>query len=539
MQGGLTGIRRRIGVNDFYQLFCSLLSKRRLLNCNKRPRSSVCAVMKPYPLILAMAVGFISQPLFAQPNERQIVAGQFDSIAGHQQWATDVPGYVVAVFSKEKVMYEKSIGVISNTTRKPVNRYSDFHMASVSKPFAATAILQLSDKGKVHLDSTLVSYLPDFSMKDPNYKKITLYHILTHSSGIPDVTDYEWERPQTDDQSALRYAAGFKESQLDFEPGSEFRYSNAAYDILAAVVQRVTGQTFEEYVKKNILQPVGMLKSSFLLSDISRNNFTEPHQIDAKLFMSPGKVYPYNRIHAPSSTLHSNLNDLIGWARLFLQEGTLNGNTILKKDTWQKMLTPQRTVTDRYKVCLSWFEVEIAGRKVYFHSGGDIGYRTFVGFCPSANVAVVLMGNNDLFDGAEAGFMYFETMFTGKVPSLPLKPAQLELCKHVLTGGLPKVKKVYAGMKAERPLRYDTSGRTILELGGMLFERDHRQAATEVLLWGASLHPGDGSWYGHLGDIHAVWKENDKAKLYYQQAISLMSGEQRKEVEAKLEGLGR
>jgi len=94
-------------------------------------------------------------------------------------------------------------------------------------------------------------------------------------------------------------------------------------------------------------------------------------------------------------------------------------------------------------------------------------------------------------------------------------------------------------MKAERPLRYDTSGRAILELGGMLFERDHRQAATEVLLWGAALHPGDGSWYGHLGDIHAVWKQNDKAKLYYQKAISLMSGDQRKEAEAKLEGLGK
>ena len=507
--------------------------------CNKEAHSSVYTFMQPYPLLLAMAVGFISQPLFAQPNVSQPFTRQFDSIARHQQWATDVPGYVVAIVSKEKVIYEKSIGVVSNKTRKPVNRYSDFHMASVSKPFAPTAILQLYDKGKVHLDSTLVSCLPGFSMKDPNYKKITLYHILTHSSGIPDVTDYEWGRPQTDEQSAARYAAGFKESRLDFEPGTEFRYSNAAYDILAAVVRQVTGQTFEDYVKKNILQPVGMLKSSFLLSDISRNNFTQPHQVDTKLLMSPGKVYPYNRIHAPSSTLHSNLADLIGWVRLFLQEGTFNDTVIIKKETWTKMLTPQRTVTDRYKVCLSWFETAIEGRKVYFHSGGDIGYRTFVGFCPSENVAVVLMGNNDLFDGAEAGFTYFQTLFTGKLPVMPLKPAQLELRKHILTGGLSKVKKIYTGMKAERPLRYDMRGRAILELGGMLFERDHRQAATEVLLWGAALHPGDGSWYGHLGDIHAVWKQNDKAKLYYQKAISLMSGDQRKEAEAKLEGLGK
>lgn len=495
--------------------------------------------MHPYPLLLAITAGFISQPLLAQVTTPQTVVRQFDSIARHQQWTADVPGFVVAVVSKDGVMYEKATGTVNTRTHKPVNRYSDFHMASVSKPFAATAILQLYDQGKLHLDSTLAFYLPDFMMKDPNYKKITLYHILTHSSGIPDVTDYQWERPQTDEQSAARYAAGFKESPLDFEPGTQFRYSNAAYDLLAAAIQRITGLTFEDYVKKHILQPAGMQKSSFLLSDISRVNYTEPHQIDSMLLMSPGKVYPYNRIHAPSSTLHSNLNDLVGWARLFLQEGTLNSHVIIKKETYGKMLSPQRTVTDRYKVCLGWFETEIEGRKVYFHSGGDIGYRTFVGFCPSENVAVVLMGNNDLFDGAEAGFVYFQTLLSGKTPAMPLKPAQLELRKYILAEGLEKVKKVYAAMKAEKPLRYDTSGRNILELGGMLFERNHRQAATGVLLWGASLHPGDGSWYGHLGDIHAVWKQNDKAKFYYQKAISLMSGEQRKEVEVKLEGLGR
>lgn len=342
---------------------------------------------------------------------------------------------------------------------------------------------------------------------------------------------------QTDDGSAMRYAMSFTESGLDFEPGAEFRYSNAAYDILAAVVQKVTGQTFEEYVKKHILQPTGMLKTSFLLSDISKANFTEPHQFDSLLVLSPGKVYPYNRIHAPSSTLHSNLNDMLAWAKLFLQQGSVNAVRILKQDTWEKMINPQRIVNDRYKICLSWFETEIEGRKIYFHSGGDIGYRTFVGFCPSENTAVVLMGNNDLFDGAEAGFAYFQTLFTGKLPATPLKPAQLELRKNILNGGIAKVKKIYAGMKAEKRLRYDTSASSILELGGMLFERNHRRQATEVLEWGASLYPVDGSWYGHLGDIHAIWKQYEKAKLYYQKALPLLSGDLKKQTETKLAGL--
>ncbi|MDF2382729.1 beta-lactamase family protein [Nostoc ellipsosporum NOK] len=495
--------------------------------------------MHPLNLILAMALAGIGSYLQPQRLAAQSLIRQFDSLARHQQWVADIPGYVVAVVSGEKVIYEKALGVVNTATRKPVDRYSDYHMASVSKPFAATAILQLFDRGKLHLDSTLVSYLPEFSMKDPRYKTITLYHILTHSSGIPDVTNYEWDRPQTDGQSALRYAKDFAESTLDFAPGSGFGYSNAAYDLLAAVIQKVTGQTFEDYIKQEILVPAGMLKSSFLLSDIARANFTEPHELNTKLIFTPAKTYPYNRIHAPSSTLHSNLTDMIDWVRLFLREGSSKGRTIIRQDTWKKMLVPQRTVTDRYKVCLSWFEVEIEGRKVYFHSGGDVGYRSFVGFCPEEKVGVVLMGNNDLFDGAQAGFVYFQTLFTGKIPVLPLKAAQRELRKHILNGGMDQVKKVYAGMKKEQPLRYDTTGSGILELAGMLFERNHRQQATDVLLWGSSLYPGDGSWYGHLGDIHAVWKENDKAMDYYRKAMKLMTTEQRKEVEEKMEALER
>lgn len=92
-------------------------------------------------------------------------------------------------------------------------------------------------------------------------------------------------------------------------------------------------------------------------------------------------------------------------------------------------------------------------------------------------------------------------------------------------------------MKAEKPLRYDTSGSTILELASLLFGRDQRKVATDVLLWGASLYPADGSWYGHLGDIHAAWKQYDKAKIYYRKAILLMRDDQRKQTEHKLNKL--
>jgi CubicO group peptidase (beta-lactamase class C family) len=309
----------------------------------------------------------------------------------------------------------------NSATGKKVSSHSDFHMASAGKPFVATAILRLSEQGKLNPDSTLCHYLPYFVMKDPGYRKITLRHILTHSSGIPDVGDYEWDRPQFDDQSAERYARTFIDSTLDFAPGTQFKYSNAAFDILAAVIYRVTGKPFETYVRQQILLPIGMRTSSFLFSDIAMENRAAPHGFDEQSRMTPIKVYPYNRIHAPSSTLHSNLDDMLQWVRLYLGKGTYRGTTIIRQKTWELMLTPQRTLAQDYNVCLSWFQTVIEGKKIYFHSGGDIGFGSFAGICPSANIAVVLMGNNQNFDGAEVGFQYFRVMLSNGAVSVVQK----------------------------------------------------------------------------------------------------------------------
>jgi CubicO group peptidase (beta-lactamase class C family) len=462
---------------------------------------------------------------------------RLDSITLNLQWAYDIPGYVAAVIQDNRVIHLRAIGVESTATGKPVTTRSDFHMASVSKPFAATAILHLRDQGRLHLDSPLVYYLPYFRMKGEGYTKITLRHILTHSSGIPDVTDYQWDHPQTGEGSAEIYARSFTDQQLDFLPGAEFRYSNAAFDLLAAVVAVVSGLSFEEYVRTNILLPAGMTSSSFLLSDIAVQGRTAPHEFDATLKLSPAAVYPYNRIHAPSSTLHANLIDMIQWARVWLDHGAVKGGSLIKASTWNEMLTPQYRVNDEFQVCLSWFETVIEGRKVYFHSGGDTGFRTFIGFAPSDNTAVILMGNNDLFDGAQAGFRYFRALFSAAPVTLVVKPIHLELRKLILTSGISSVKERYEREKRSNPLRYDTSAGSILQLAGLLFDHGHRKETTGLLQWGASLYPRDASWLEHLGDVHAAWQEKQAALVYYRRALALTGDIHRKPLDEKIKAL--
>ncbi|MET0466445.1 MAG: serine hydrolase domain-containing protein [Chitinophagaceae bacterium] len=462
---------------------------------------------------------------------------RLDSITLNQQWAFDIPGYVAAVVQDNRMIHLRAVGVENTATGKAVTARSDFHMASVSKPLAATAILRLRDQGRLHLDSPLVYYLPYFRMKGEEYTKITLRQILTHSSGIPDVTDYQWDHPQTGDGSAEVYARSFNDKQLDFSPGSEFRYSNAAYDLLAAVIAASSGLSFEEYVRKNILLPAGMRSSSFLLPDITGERRAAPHEFDDALQLSPAAVYPYNRIHAPSSTLHANLLDMIQWASVWLNKGAGKDGSVLQASTWKEMLIPQRRVSDEYQVCISWFETMIEGHKVYFHSGGDTGFRTFVGFAPSDNTAVILMGNNDLFDGAQAGFRYFRALFSAAPVTPVVKSIHLELRKLILTSGIASVKERYAREKQRHPLKYDTSAGSILQLAGLLFDHGHRKETTGVLQWGASLYPRDAGWLEHLGDVHASWQEKQAALVSYRRALALTEDIHRKPLDEKIKAL--
>ncbi|MEM6379586.1 MAG: serine hydrolase domain-containing protein, partial [Bacteroidota bacterium] len=185
-----------------------------------------------------------------------------------QKEVYDVPGMAMGLIKDGEVIYTGAHGLQGVGTQAPLTTKSLFHMASVSKPFVATAIVQLVEKGKVDLDEKLTHYLPYFKMADEAYKDITIRQMLSHSSGIPDVDDYEWDKPQYDEGAAERFAKSVIDWDLDFVPGAEYSYSNTAFDILANVIAKTSGMTFEAYMEENIFKPVGMVNSTFYKPDV-------------------------------------------------------------------------------------------------------------------------------------------------------------------------------------------------------------------------------------------------------------------------------
>jgi CubicO group peptidase (beta-lactamase class C family) len=205
----------------------------------------------------------------------------------------EIPGLAIAVVQSNRVVYAHAFGV-KNLARKddPMTTRSLFHMASITKPFVATSIMQLVENGKIDLAAPVVTYLPYFRMADDRHKTISVRQMVTHTSGMPDVEDYEWAKPQYDDAALERYVRSLSDRRLLFAPGEKFRYSNMAFEILGDVVSKVSGESFDDYVQHQILTPLRMNDSTLFVKQANPRLLTWGHELDEKDVPFPSKVFP-------------------------------------------------------------------------------------------------------------------------------------------------------------------------------------------------------------------------------------------------------
>lgn len=333
------------------------------------------------------------------PSERYRTELQplIEDFARQQQ----VPGLAIGVIEGGRLIYTNGFGVKNLAHNDdPVTPRSLFHMASITKTFVATSIMQLVEAGKINLDTPVVQYLPYFRLADDRYQTITVRQMVTHTSGMPDVEDYEWDKPQYDDGALERYVRSLSDKKLIFAPDADFRYSNMAFEVLGDLIAKVSGESFDDYVQHHILTPLEMKDSTLLIKRTNATLMTWGHERDSSGHVFPSKVYPYNRMHSPSSNLHSNVEDMARWAIANLNHGELGGTRILKEQTYDIMWKPAHKLSDGRTVGISWFLGEYRGQATVSHGGGDTGYATFLMLLPEKKMAVVLMANCDwLGDG--------------------------------------------------------------------------------------------------------------------------------------------
>jgi CubicO group peptidase (beta-lactamase class C family) len=412
-----------------------------------------------------------------------------------------IPGLSIAIVKDGQLLYAKGFGWQSLDRRKgPVTPLTVFHMASIVKPFTATAVLQLAEQRMIDLDAPVVQYLPYFELADERYRVITVRQMVAHTSGMPDVVDYEWNKPQYDDRALERYVRSLRGTPLLSAPGTGFAYSNMAYDVLGDLIAKSSGRSFEDYVQERILTPLAMKNSTLILREVDPNLLSDGHVLNSLGNPVISNPYPYNRIHSPSSNLHSNAMDMTRWAMANMNHGELNGQRILQASTYTSMWKPSEDIGDAAigthvtSEGISWYLGTYRGNFLVTHSGGDLGFITDLAMLPDKKLAVVWMANCDWID---AGPINGPITFAALDVALGLRAEPITLKRSLARtlrftyqqAGMGAALREYRLLKARHADLYDFSEKQLSELGDTLLEEGRMNDAITILRLNVTAYP--------------------------------------------------
>lgn len=414
-------------------------------------------------------------------------------------------GVAVGVVRDAQPYFAAGFGVKNLESGEPVTENSLFHLASISKLFVATAVMQLAEQGKLTLNDSPEKHLPYLKIKNPFGAELTIGHLLSHTSGFPDATDYHWDAPEYDDEALERYVRSL-DVELMFAPGKGFAYSNITYEVLGDLVAKVSGMSFEAYVKANILDPLEMKTSTHFRKNVPPAFSVTPHVND--LTTRRSEIYPYHRAHAPSSTLHSSAAEMNLWAAANLS-GEAN---VLLPATLANMWNPRAAVgkPDRpdKRVGLGWFSDSHRGLRTVYHSGQDVGFCTYFILIPEQGIGVTVLCNTSPAPVEEIAFGILDILL-GYQPNVIKLPVMTQLGAAYLAGGVDAMQARYAELKSNSLQDYDFDMGGFLKVSGALLDEGRNTPAMDILNFALELFPDHAGGYELLA--RACFQSGDMA----------------------------
>lgn len=284
----------------------------------------------------------------------------------------------VLVAQGEKVLLDKGYGYANLEWQIPDSPEAKFRLGSVTKQFTAASILLLEERGKLKTDDLVKKYMPDAPAA---WDKITIYHLLTHTSGIPNFTSFpDYHKSEAEPTTPEKLVARFRDKPLDFQPGEKWSYSNSGYVLLGYLLEKISGQSYKDFLQENIFKPLGMNDSGY-----DSNSAIILHRASG---YTPGPNGPENTgyidmtIPLSAGGLYSTTHDLLKW------EQGLFGGKVLSAASFQKMTTPFK---NDYACGLGVRSVN--GRRLIEHGGGIEGFNTELAYYPDDKLTIVVLGN--------------------------------------------------------------------------------------------------------------------------------------------------
>ena len=341
---------------------------------------------KIMPLFLSLLLSFSYNLTLTKGQARRQLTVEIDSIISSEFKAQE-PGGVVLVTQKGKIIYKRAFGMANMELDVPMKEEMVFNVGSITKQFTAVAILQLMEQGKLSLGDEITKYLPDYPV---NGQKITIENLLTHTAAIPGpaaeaMTSLQGKKNLVSLQEII---ATFKNRPLDFAPGTKWSYSNNGYMLLGAIIEKVSGVSYPQYLEKNIFKPAGMTETHF--GD------------DYLLIKNRAASYVYSRAESrflnarndkvetaySAGAIQSTAADLFKWNQ------ALQSHRLIKKESLEKAQTEYKLPNGKgTNYGYGWFIGNIKGSPLLEHGGNMGGFMSHSIYLPQEDVFVIVLYN--------------------------------------------------------------------------------------------------------------------------------------------------
>ena len=350
-------------------------------------------------------------------QNKQEIAQELAAFVAEAAKAYDVPGVSVGVLFEGTELYTAH-GVATAANPVPIDERTLFHIASATKSITATALTRLAAEGKVDFDATVRTYVPELKLADEAHAaRLTVRNLLDHTGGL------EWNLIDTgssansahansalagtahadsahDDGTLAAFVAKLEALPLIGAPGARASYSQAGYNLLGRVIEKVTGQPYEQAVAELVLTPLGLTDTVFDLDDVMTRKFAVGHNRDAQGTLhtaTPWKSYPAGTHgNNPGGGAASCARDLLRWARFHLGQESAADNEVLSARDRRSMREPKSelrgsTLGDAFG--FGWFLKEIGGVRTFGHGGSGNGQFAELLMVPEHGFAVAVLSN--------------------------------------------------------------------------------------------------------------------------------------------------
>lgn len=368
-------------------------------------------------LVIGIALYAFAPHAPATPEQVDDVA-ELESYLNRLVASGNPPGLSLVVVKNGRIVYNNAFGFADGPGGVKAETNTVYHWWSMTKIPTAIAVMQLQEQGKLDLDDSVTDYLPWFEVTypTPTSSGITIRNLLQHTSGLPDtvpaIIGWVHYDDATRDQTEIvkKYLPAF--NKLKFEPGEKAVYSNLNYMVLGAIIEGVSGQSYEAYIARNVLEPMGMSKTGFVYTPSMADHeafgtlpiihiFTPllPTLLDTSALIREreGKLLWLNRVYidpSPSTGLIGPSTDVARLMMAYLNYGSLDGNRLLQPESISSM-TNTGPIDSRG---LGWL-VGRTGNVVFLeHAGGGPGFATIMRLYPEKDLGIAILANGTDLD---------------------------------------------------------------------------------------------------------------------------------------------